>query len=173
MINGVPVGGSAATNFQGSIDKVVQYDEVFSGPDFDQITTYLAEGWLPVGGIQYYIGFPARIESATVLELLDAVDPTGQDGFTTGGALELLDAVREKLNRGFSELGFVEDRIIKQQNYLDNVTDAMEEGVAALIEADLQEESARIQAIQVQNQLAIQSLVIANRRPETILTLFS
>ena len=173
VINGVSTNYSAATEFQGQIDKVVEYNEVFSGPEFDQVSGYLAEGWLPEGGIQYYLGNPGRIESASLLELLEAVDPDGQDGFSTAGALELLDAAREKLNTRFAELGFAEARIVRQQNYLEGVAVAMEEGVAALVEADLQEEAARLQANQVRAELARQSLVISNSRPRaTILQLF-
>ena len=44
--------------------------------------------------------------------------------------------------------------------------------LAALVEADLQEESARVQAYQVQTSLARQSLLIANGRPQNLLRLF-
>ena len=172
VLNGVSTPFSAATVFQGEIDKVIQYNDAYSGADFDQVSGYLAESWLPVGSIQYYIGNPARIETATLLELLEAVDPT-QDGFTTGGALEVLEAARSKLNTAFAEIGFSERRLERQQNYLDGLASAMEEGVAALVEADLQEESSRIQAFEVRAELARQSLFIANQRPQSILRLFN
>jgi len=172
VLNGTVQPYTAATEFQGSIDKVVQYNEVFSGNLFDQVTTYLAEDWLPTGSIQYYVGSEARQESATLIQLLEAVSPVTQDGFSTAGALEVLEAAQKKSNRAFSQIGFVEQRIVRQQTYLGNLTGSMQEGVAALIEADLAEESAKLQAFQVQTQLARDSLVIANRRPQTILTLF-
>lgn len=164
---------SPATEFQGQIDKVVQYNEILSGPDFDQVNSYLAEGWLPPRGIQYYVGSPARQAGATLIQLLEAVVPVDQPGFSTPTALEVLDAAQEKANLAFTEIGFVEDRIISQRTYLSNLTQAMQSGVAALVEADLAEESARVQAFEVQTQLARQSLVIANRRPQTVLSLFS
>jgi len=172
VLNGAAAGYSPASEFQGLVDKVVQYNTVFSGAEFDQLTTYLAEDWLPEGSIQFYIGSEARQESATLIELLEAVSPVTQDGFSTAGALEVLDAAQEKSNRAFSRIGFVEQRIIRQQTYLGNLTGSMQEGVAALIEADLTEESAKLQAYQVQTQLARDSLVIANRRPQTVLSLF-
>ncbi|MEM1381654.1 MAG: flagellin [Pseudomonadota bacterium] len=52
------------------------------------------------------------------------------------------------------------------------MTDSLELGVAALTEADLTEESSRLQSFQVQEQLATQALSIANQRPQTILSLF-
>ncbi|MEM9838264.1 MAG: flagellin [Pseudomonadota bacterium] len=173
VLNGTVANYSAATEFQGNIDKVVQYNEVFFGPDFDQIQTYLAEGWLPERGIQYYIGSETRQSAATLVDLLEAIVPLDQDGFSVPGALEVLDAAQEKSNLAFTELGIVESRIIRQRGYLSDLTESMQQGVAALIEADLAEESAKVQAFQVQTQLAQQSLVIANRRPETVLRLFS
>lgn len=172
VLNGTVANANPITNFQGRIDKVVQYNEVFSGDLFDQVTTYLAEDWLPDGSIQYYVGSDARKESATLIELLEAVTPVDQDGFSTAGALEVLDAAQEKSNRAFARIGFLEQRIIRQQTYLGDLTASMQEGVAALVEADLAEESARLQATQVQTQLAQQSLFIANQRPRTILSLF-
>ncbi|MEE4210140.1 MAG: flagellin [Parvularcula sp.] len=172
VINGVGVSYSAATAFQGSIDKVVQYNTVYDAAAFDQVTGYLAEGWLPEGGIQYYLGNPARVESATLIELLEAMDPDGQDGFSTAGALEVLDAARQKLNRGFAEIGFAEKRVRRQQEYLDGLILSMEEGVASLVEADLAEESARMQSFEVRQQLALLSLDISNQRPSVLLQLF-
>lgn len=173
VINGTVQGYTPTVDFQGSIDKVVQYNDTFLGPDFDQINTYLAEGWLPERGIQYYIGSETRKNAATLIELLNAVVPLDQAGFSVPGALEVLDAAQEKSNRAFTELGIVEGRIVRQRGYLSDLTEAMQQGVAALIEADLAEESAKVQAFQVQTQLAQQSLVIANQRPQTLLRLFN
>lgn len=167
------ITGPGGNDFQGLIDKVVIYNEVYTGAEFDQINTYLAEGWLPPRTIQYYIGSPSRRESATLVELLDAVIPVTQDGFTVSGALEILDAAQDKVNRAFTELGFYEARLSRQRDYLFGITDSMEEGIASLVEADLAEESARLQARQVQTQLATQSLFIANQRPQSLLRLFN
>ncbi len=50
--------------------------------------------------------------------------------------------------------------------------DALETGVGKLVDADLAKESARLQALQVQQQLGAQSLSIANQAPQIILSLF-
>jgi flagellin len=107
-----------------------------------------------------------------LIELLEAMDPDGQDGFSTAGALEVLDAARQKLNRGFAEIGFAEKRVRRQQEYLDGLILSMEEGVASLVEADLAEESARMQSFEVRQQLALLSLDISNQRPSVLLQLF-
>ena len=50
--------------------------------------------------------------------------------------------------------------------------DAVERGIGQLVDADLNEESTRLQALQVQQQLGIQSLSIANANSQNILSLF-
>ena len=50
--------------------------------------------------------------------------------------------------------------------------DAMKSGIGSLVDADMEEASARLQALQVQQQLGVQSLSIANQSPQTILSLF-
>lgn len=69
-------------------------------------------------------------------------------------------------------LGASAKRISDQNEFIGNVTDAIKSGIGALVDADLEAASARLQALQVQQQLATQSLSIANRAPQSILSLF-
>jgi flagellin len=48
----------------------------------------------------------------------------------------------------------------------------MKAGIGSLVDADMEEASARLQALQVQQQLGVQSLSIANQAPQSILSLF-
>ena len=52
------------------------------------------------------------------------------------------------------------------------LVDTLESGVGNLVDADLAKESARLQALQVQQQLGAQALSIANQAPQVILSLF-
>ncbi|MCH3802113.1 hypothetical protein LZB51_08935, partial [Campylobacter jejuni] len=52
------------------------------------------------------------------------------------------------------------------------LTDSLKTGIGALVDADMEEASARLQALQTQQQLGIQSLSIANQAPQSILSLF-
>ncbi|MEE4210141.1 MAG: flagellin [Parvularcula sp.] len=167
--NADPVVGN---RFEGRIDKVVAYNRLFSADEFDIITTYLAEDWLPPKSVAYYVGSELRMRDATLIELLDAVSRVGEEGYSTDNALKVLDAAREKMNLAFSQIGSMEKRLLRQQKFLSEVTAAADEGIAALVEADLEEESARNQSFQVRAELARQSLLIANRQPENLLTLF-
>lgn len=69
-------------------------------------------------------------------------------------------------------LGVGMKSIENQQEFLSKLTDNLDSGVGAMVDADMEEEAARLQALQVQQQLASQSLSIANQAPQNILSLF-
>ncbi len=68
--------------------------------------------------------------------------------------------------------GSVQKRIDIQSEFVSNLMDSMRSGIGALVDADMEEASARLQALQVQQQLGIQALSIANQQPQNILALF-
>lgn len=71
-----------------------------------------------------------------------------------------------------SNFGSVRGRIETQSDFVSKLTDSLRSGIGSLVDADLEEASARLQALQVQQQLATQSLSIANQAPQSILALF-
>lgn len=73
---------------------------------------------------------------------------------------------------GAAALGASAKRIQDQNNFVSKVQNAMTKGMGALVDADMEEASARLQALQSQQQLGVQSLSIANQAPQTILSLF-
>jgi len=71
-----------------------------------------------------------------------------------------------------ANLGAVKQRVSLQQDFVKNLIDAIKRGIGALVDADMNEESTRLQALQVQQQLGVQSLSIANQASQNILSLF-
>ncbi|MFG6583189.1 flagellin [Sulfitobacter sp. 1A12779] len=69
-------------------------------------------------------------------------------------------------------LGVGQKSIENQQEFLTKLSDNLDTGVGAMVDANMEEEAARLQALQVQQQLASQSLSIANQAPQNILSLF-
>ncbi|MEO1275362.1 MAG: flagellin, partial [Pseudomonadota bacterium] len=65
-----------------------------------------------------------------------------------------------------------ERRIDIQSDFMSSLIDSFKSGIGALVDADLEEASARLQALQVQQQLGVQALSIANQAPQNILALF-
>ena len=112
-----------------------------------------------------------RRAQAGFLELISLVNPEAMR-LAPESAMLVIDAARAKLNRYASELGAYDKTIDRQREYLSALNDGLGEGVASLIEADLAEASARLQAVQVSEQLAVQNLSGANRRGSLVLSLF-
>ena len=71
-----------------------------------------------------------------------------------------------------ASFGSSQARIDTQSDFLSKLTDSLKTGIGALVDANMEEASARLQALQVQQQLATQSLSIANQAPQNILSLF-
>lgn len=76
------------------------------------------------------------------------------------------------VNQALGNLGSQSKQIEAHLNFVGKLTDVLETGVGHLVDADLAKESARLQALQVQQQLGAQALSIANQAPQVILQLF-
>lgn len=75
-------------------------------------------------------------------------------------------------NQALARLGSTSKRLDIQLTFNTKVADALTSGIGNLVDADLSVESARLQALQVKQQLGIQALSIANSAPTTVLGLF-
>lgn len=73
---------------------------------------------------------------------------------------------------GAAMLGAIQTRIDLQAGFAASLSDSISRGIGRLVDADMNEESIRLKALQTQQQLGVQSLQIANSRSETILDLF-
>ena len=71
-----------------------------------------------------------------------------------------------------SNLGAIKQRTTMQSDFVGALMSAIDKGVGALVDADMNEESTRLQALQVQQQLGVQALSIANQSSQSILSLF-
>lgn len=101
---------------------------------------------------------------------LDALNATSQANATT--ALNAIDALINNSATAAADLGTQQMRVEKQAEFIDKLTSALQEGVGSLVDADMEEASARLQALNVQQQLGIQSLAQANQAPQNLLSLF-
>ncbi|MDQ1077580.1 flagellin [Pseudoroseomonas cervicalis] len=83
-----------------------------------------------------------------------------------------IDSATSTVNNAAAAFGTVGTRIDIQKDFLDKLVDTLTTGLGALVDADMSEEAARLQALQVQEQLGTQALSIANQAPQSILSLF-
>lgn len=77
-----------------------------------------------------------------------------------------------KMTTAASNLGAVKQRTNMQKDFVSSLMNAITSGIGTLVDADMNEESTRLQALQVQQQLGVQSLSIANQNSQQILSLF-
>ncbi len=104
------------------------------------------------------------------LSALSNIDVTTAGGAST--ALGTIESTIQSAVDAQAALGTVEKRLDIQASFIDNLIDSFKAGIGSLVDADLEEASARLQALQVQQQLGIQALSVANQSPQNILALF-
>jgi flagellin len=86
--------------------------------------------------------------------------------------LARVNASLANVNQALGDLGAQAKQIENHTLFVTKLTDVLTSGVGNLVDADLAKESARLQALQVQQQLGAQALSIANQAPQVILSLF-
>ncbi|KAB2665383.1 flagellin [Brucella tritici] len=121
----------------------------------------------------------AKADTDTTAMVTDIVDATFFTGATTdaaitdaGGLLDKVETALASLATGAAALGAAKSQIDSQKSFLSGLQDSIEKGVGTLVDADMNKESARLSALQVQQQLGVQALSIANSSNQSILSLF-
>ena len=116
----------------------------------------IVSGYIKGVGVQMLTLTPYNLQAvaATIVDV-----PTAQ-------------AALAAVNTAAANLGAMKMRIESQLTFTSQQIDAIDRGVGQLIDADMEAESARLAALQVQQQLGIQALSIANTSAQNILTLF-
>jgi flagellin len=87
--------------------------------------------------------------------------------------LTKLDASLSAVNQAVGSIGSQAKQIEAHNTFIAKLNDVLETGVGNLVDADMAKESARLQALQVKQQLGAQALSIANQAPQIILSLFN
>ena len=116
----------------------------------------------PNGGVTYSVvtlDISTLTDSAADLQDLEAIIGT-------------VDTAISDMTTAASNLGAAKQRVDLQADFVNSLTDAMERGISQLVDADMNAESTRLKALQVQQQLGVQALSIANASSQTILSLF-
>ncbi|WP_296079757.1 flagellin [uncultured Agrobacterium sp.] len=99
---------------------------------------------------------------------VDITNPANSlDNYLSG-----VDSMLKRVITGGATLGVLKTRIDMQQDFAGKLMDAIDQGVSRLVDTDMEEASARLSAQQTQQQLAVQSLQIANGNSDNLLRLF-
>ncbi|CDZ35595.1 flagellin [Neorhizobium galegae] len=150
-------------------------DAVYTTKGYD-----FSAGATATAGIKY--GADISVSDLDITKLEDYRDSSGVSylGLGTKASDEdlmqaltsFVDGQLESMGSAAAKLGAVSKRIDMQSDFVSKLTDSIDKGVGRLVDADMNEESTKLKALQTQQQLAIQSLSIANSDSQNILSLF-
>ncbi len=118
------------------------------------------------------VGYDLRVGGTGALNGLLGLDIGGAS--TTGAtqAVSALDTAMTSLNSALGTLGSQSKALDIQNTFLTKLSDTIQSGLSNLVDADLAKESARLQSLQVKQQLGAQALSIANQSPQILLSFF-
>jgi flagellin len=159
-----------AANMQSAIDQAT-----FNGDDLvgaAAATVTVVSGITRAGGTFATTSMTFdSVNLQAIQTVLAAVDVT--DTATTMAAkLVVAEGLLDASITAATSMGVAEKALEGQMEFIDSLTDTLDSGVSSMVDADMEQEAARLQALQVQQQLATQSLSIANRAPQNVLSLF-
>ncbi|MBB4064123.1 flagellin N-terminal helical domain-containing protein [Gellertiella hungarica] len=117
----------------------------------------------------YYLINPNATTTATGTEVKISSATTDD---SLEGMIMAVDSTLKSMTDAAATLGAVNSRIDLQNNFVKSLSDVIDKGVGRLVDADMNEESTRLKALQTQQQLGIQALSIANSNSQNILALF-
>jgi flagellin len=178
----VSIGSSA--NFNGlnflntsgtSVQLVSSYDSSsgISTIDIDTSTTALfsiAAGGTAGSATTGALGTAGTNSGASVLTM--NVSTSGITAGNISAMLTDLETALSTVTTATSKIGATQTSVSTQQAYISNLSNSLTTGVGALVDADMNQASTKLAALQVQQQLGIQSLSIANSNTQMIMRLF-
>ncbi len=176
-------GGRVSASYNQSTGQFTYVaPEAVSGTNELSITTAgTARSWLGQGVAAGAVSSAPL--TATVNDLDFTVDGSGalssvtssldlNNSTNAGTASAAITTAIDTLNRQLATLGSQAKALDTQKTFLGKLSDAVEKGIGSLVDADLAKESARLQSLQVKQQLGAQALSIANSAPQIVLSFF-
>lgn len=114
----------------------------------------------------------ANFDSANTTVAPTELDITSATEAKIDDYIQAVDTALSEMTTSASNLGASKKRIDIQKDFVTSLMGAIDRGIASLIDADMNSESTKLQALQVQQQLGIQALSIANSSSQNVLSLF-
>jgi len=178
--------GANFTQINTEMDaKKAQLDSIVAGSQFNGVNLLAtdtdgngATGMAVVGSItRVGSGVPTAVQIDVASAGLEVAvtDVTLTGTADTTDAATTFDELTTMLNlaiAGAANLGTSAKRLDDQSNFVSKLSDALTSGIGSLVDTDMEAASAKLQALQTQQQLGVQALSIANQAPQTILSLF-
>ena len=156
-------GAGAGVDDDGFFDSV----DADTGASFTQVVAPgVSNNQLTVSGFDFRLGKAGQ----ALAGLTSSLDISTANGAEL--ASDAIDTALTNLNKDLATMGAQSKALDVQKSFLGKLSDSIEAGIGNLVDADLAKESARLQALQVKQQLGAQALSIANSAPSIVLSFF-
>jgi flagellin len=177
-------GGSESADFTkiqaDMVQKVAQITDTIAASQFNGVNllSTAGTGLTVVSSINRVGSAPATTATINVANQdfeagLNTAGMTAiSDAATAATAFGEIQAMLTTALTGAATIGAAASRVSDQSDFVGKLSDSLKSGIGALVDADMEAASARLQALQTQQQLGVQALSIANQAPQTILSLF-
>jgi flagellin len=162
---------STTTATPATFDLVSSFSRVGGTPTIGSITLTISNYSLytsATGGILDTVSGGASVDTIDISTLTDAAT----DQATLSAYITQVTAAINSVASAAADLGAVKNRISTNTDFVKTLMDSVNRGVGQLVDADMNAESTRLQALQTQQQLGVQALSIANQNSQSILSLF-
>jgi flagellin len=162
---------STTTATPATFDLVSSFSRVGGTPTIGSITLTISNYSLytsATGGILDTVSGGASVDTIDITSLTDAAT----DQATLSAYITQVTAAINSVASAAADLGAVKNRIATNTDFVKTLMDSVTRGVGQLVDADMNAESTRLQALQTQQQLGVQALSIANQNSQSILSLF-
>ena len=154
-----------------TVNLVSSFSRVGGTPTINTITVTVANYSLytsSTGGILDTVSGSASVDSLNIGALTDSTaDQTILDGY-----IAKITGAINTVSQSAANLGAIKNRISNNTEFVKSLMDSVDRGIGQLVDADMNAESTRLQALQTQQQLGVQALSIANQNSQSILSLF-
>ncbi|MCK1736078.1 flagellin [Bradyrhizobium sp. 138] len=154
-----------------TVNLVSSFSRVGGTPTINTITVTVANYSLytsTTAGILDTVSGSASVDTINIGALTDsAADQTTIDGYIA----QVTGAINT-VSQSAANLGAIKNRISNNTEFVKSLMDSVDRGIGQLVDADMNAESTRLQALQTQQQLGVQALSIANQNSQSILSLF-
>ena len=162
---------SATSSTPATFDLVSSFSRVSGTPTIGKITLTIASYSLYSAsgstGILESTG-AVSVANMDITSLTDAAtDQTTLDTY-----IAQVTAAINSVASAAADLGAVKNRVATNTEFVKTLMDSVDRGIGQLVDADMNAESTRLQALQTQQQLGVQALSIANQNSQSILSLF-
>jgi flagellin len=172
-VNWLSTDDTSSTPTPTSFNLVSSYSRVGGTPTIGSITVTTANYSLYTTGQNGILDKAANTTAASIATIsIGSLTDSSADQTVLDGYIAQVTAGINSVASAAANLGAVKNRIATNTDFVKTLMDSVDRGIGQLVDADMNQESTRLAALQVQQQLGVQALSIANNSSQSILSLF-